>query len=56
LSNDRAERRFLGAARDAMLAKPEVVHIALVDKSARVVWSVASPGRSARPCARQTRN
>jgi len=44
LSNDRAERRFLGAARDAMLVKPEVVHIALVDKSARVVWSVASPG------------
>ena len=44
LSNDRAERRFLGAARDAMLAKPELVHVALVDKSARVVWSVASPG------------
>ena len=26
------------------VAKPEVVHVALVDTAARVVWSVASPG------------
>jgi len=53
---DRSERRFLTAARDAMVAKPEVVHIALVDSAARVVWSVASPGplgESVRPPNRQ---
>jgi PAS domain S-box-containing protein len=43
-SGERSEPRFLGAARDAMMAKPEVVHVALVNNAARVVWSAASPG------------
>ena len=32
------------SARDAMVAKPEIVHIAVVDTSVRVLWSAASPG------------
>jgi PAS domain S-box-containing protein len=41
---ERAARRFLVAARDAMALKPEVLHVAFVDSTARVVWSVSSPG------------
>jgi hypothetical protein len=54
LSTDRAERRFLGTARDAMLAKPEVVRWS----TSRLAWPGPSlhQGRSARQCARQTRN
>lgn len=36
--------RFTTAARDVMVAKPEIVHIAVVDASVRVQWSAASPG------------
>ena len=42
-SADGNERRFLAAARETMVAKPEVVHVAAVDEAARVTWSVASP-------------
>ena len=35
---------LLAAAREAMVVKPEVVHIASVDAAARVTWSAASPG------------
>jgi len=38
------ERRFVVAARDTMTLRPEVVHIAVVDPTARVTRSVASPG------------
>ena len=41
---DRPERRFVVAARDTMTLRPEVVHIAVVDPTARVTRSVASPG------------
>jgi PAS domain S-box-containing protein len=43
-SPDATDRRLLAAAREAMVAKPEVVHIAAVDAAARVTWSAASPG------------
>ena len=41
---ERPERRFAVVARDTMALRPEVVHIAVVDPTARVVRSVASPG------------
>ncbi|HJW50700.1 MAG TPA: ATP-binding protein [Burkholderiaceae bacterium] len=41
---DRPERRFVVAARDTMVLRPEVVHIAVVDSTMRVTRSVASPG------------
>ena len=41
---DRAERRFVAAAREAMVVKSEIVHVAVVDDAVRVVWSAASPG------------
>ncbi len=40
----RPQRSFMTAAREAMMAKPEVVHMALVDSAAKVIWSAASPG------------
>ncbi len=43
-SAERAERRFVAATREVQAAKPEVVHVAVVDNAARVVWSVASLG------------
>jgi len=43
-ADDRSRGRFLTAARDAMVAKPEIVHIAFVDTAVRVLWSAASPG------------
>lgn len=41
---DRAERRFVAAAREAMVVRSEIVHVAVVDDALRVVWSAASPG------------
>lgn len=43
-ADDRSRSRFLTAARDAMVAKPEIVHVAVVDTAVRVLWSAASPG------------
>jgi PAS domain S-box-containing protein len=51
-SAESSERRFLAAARDVMVAKPEIVHISAVDAELRVSGSVASPwplGELARP-------
>jgi PAS domain S-box-containing protein len=43
-SADYNERRFTSAARELMLQKQELMHIAFVDANRRVRWSVASPG------------
>ena len=41
---DYNERRFTSAARELMLQKQELMHMAFVDAGRRVRWSVASPG------------
>jgi hypothetical protein len=41
---DYNERRFTSAARELMLQKQELMHMAFVDAQRRVRWSVASPG------------
>ncbi len=38
------DRRFTSAARELMLQKQELMHMAFVDAGQRVRWSVASPG------------
>ena len=43
-SADYNERRFTSAARELMLQKQELMHIAFIDARQRVRWSVASPG------------
>ena len=43
-SADYNERRFTSAARELMLQKQELMHIAFIDERQRVRWSVASPG------------
>src|SRR5512137_1713289 len=42
--SDYNERRFTSAARELMLQKQELMHMAFVDADRRVRWSVASPG------------
>jgi hypothetical protein len=41
---DYNERRFTSTARELMLQKQEVMHMAFIDAGRRVRWSVASPG------------
>jgi len=41
---DHNERRFTSAARELMLQKQELMHMAFVDAQQRIRWSVASPG------------
>ena len=41
---DYNERRFTSAAREQMLQKQELMHMAFIDSQRRVRWSVASPG------------
>jgi PAS domain S-box-containing protein len=47
-----SESRFSSTARELMMSKPELLHVAYIDNLRRVRWSVASPaplGEAARP-------
>jgi PAS domain S-box-containing protein len=42
-ASDYSERRFAATTRELAIAKPELMHVALVDTEGRVRWSVVSP-------------